>query len=53
MGELQIKGAWTVSSYFKTNNQESFTKDGWFKTGDVSQLMKMDIWKLRIELKTL
>jgi fatty-acyl-CoA synthase len=30
------KGAWTVSSYFKTNNQESFTKDGWFKTGDVS-----------------
>jgi fatty-acyl-CoA synthase len=22
------------SSYFKTNNQESFTKDGWFKTGD-------------------
>ncbi|WP_339706489.1 long-chain fatty acid--CoA ligase [uncultured Kriegella sp.] len=38
MGELQIKGAWTVSSYFKTNNHESFTKDGWFKTGDVSTI---------------
>jgi len=38
MGELQIKGAWTVSSYFKTNNQENFTKDGWFKTGDVSTI---------------
>jgi fatty-acyl-CoA synthase len=38
MGELQIKGAWTVSSYFKTNNQESFTQDGWFKTGDVSTI---------------
>ena len=38
MGELQIKGAWTVSSYFKTNNQESFTADGWFKTGDVSTI---------------
>jgi fatty-acyl-CoA synthase len=24
--------------YFKTNNQESFTKDGWFKTGDVSTI---------------
>ncbi|GAB3217588.1 long-chain fatty acid--CoA ligase [Algoriphagus aestuariicola] len=35
MGELQIKGAWVISSYFKTNNQESFTADGWFKTGDV------------------
>ena len=38
MGELQIKGAWVLSSYFKTNNQESFTKDGWFKTGDVSTI---------------
>jgi fatty-acyl-CoA synthase len=38
MGELQIKGAWTISSYFKTNNSESFTEDGWFKTGDVSTI---------------
>ncbi|MCK0191459.1 long-chain fatty acid--CoA ligase [Arenibacter sp. F20364] len=35
MGELHIKGAWVISSYFKTNNQENFTDDGWFKTGDV------------------
>jgi fatty-acyl-CoA synthase len=38
MGELQIKGAWVISSYFKTNNQDSFTEDGWFKTGDVSTI---------------
>lgn len=38
MGELQIRGAWTVSAYFKTNNHESFTEDGWFKTGDVSTI---------------
>ncbi len=38
IGELQIKGAWTISSYFKTNNSESFTDDGWFKTGDVSTI---------------
>jgi fatty-acyl-CoA synthase len=38
MGELQIKGAWIISSYFKTNNHDSFTEDGWFKTGDVSTI---------------
>src|SRR5665213_171893 len=38
MGELQVKGAWVVSSYFKTNNTENFTEDGWFQTGDVSTI---------------
>lgn len=38
VGELQIKGGWIVSAYFKTNNHESFTEDGWFKTGDVSTI---------------
>ena len=38
MGELQVKGVWTVSSYFKTKTRESFTEDGWFKTGDVSTI---------------
>jgi fatty-acyl-CoA synthase len=37
MGELQIKGL-SISTYFKTNNQENFTDDGWFKTGDVSTI---------------
>jgi fatty-acyl-CoA synthase len=37
MGELQIK-AWVINSYFKTKNQDSFTDDGWFKTGDVSTI---------------
>ena len=38
MGELQVKGVWTVSSYFKTKTTESFTEDDWFKTGDVSTI---------------
>jgi fatty-acyl-CoA synthase len=37
MGELQIKGA-CYQFLFKTNNQENFTDDGWFKTGDVSTI---------------
>jgi fatty-acyl-CoA synthase len=27
-----------IINYFKTNNQENFTADGWFKTGDVSTI---------------
>ena len=38
MGELQVKGAWVIRAYFKTHNQENFTEDGWFKTGDVSTI---------------
>ena len=38
MGELQVKGAWVINSYFKTNNRENFTADGWFRTGDVSTI---------------
>ncbi|WP_424000592.1 long-chain fatty acid--CoA ligase [Maribacter sp. IgM3_T14_3] len=38
MGELQVKGAWVIRSYFKTNSRENFTKDGWFRTGDVSTI---------------
>lgn len=53
MGELQIKGAWTVSSYFKTNNQESFTEDGWFKTGDVSTIDEDGYMEIRDRIKDL
>ncbi|NHF59395.1 long-chain fatty acid--CoA ligase [Flavobacteriaceae bacterium TP-CH-4] len=38
MGELQVRGAWVLRSYFKTLNQENFSEDGWFKTGDVSTI---------------
>ncbi|MEP4882857.1 AMP-binding enzyme, partial [Maribacter dokdonensis] len=31
-------GAWVIKSYFKTNSRDSFTDDGWFKTGDVSTI---------------
>jgi non-ribosomal peptide synthetase component E (peptide arylation enzyme) len=32
--KLEVLG----SCSFKTNNQENFTADGWFKTGDVSTI---------------
>lgn len=38
MGELQVKGAWVINSYFKTNNRDNFTDDDWFRTRDVSTI---------------
>jgi fatty-acyl-CoA synthase len=37
MGELQVRGPWVVRQYFKQDpSPEHFTKDGWFRTGDVA-----------------
>lgn len=35
MGELEVRGPWVASSYFSGEGADRFTKDGWFKTGDV------------------
>ena len=36
MGELEVRGPWVASSYYGgTDGADRFTKDGWFKTGDV------------------
>ncbi|MBI2159578.1 MAG: long-chain fatty acid--CoA ligase [Candidatus Rokubacteria bacterium] len=39
MGELQVRGPWVVGAYY--NNPEAadrFTRDGWFRTGDVATI---------------
>ena len=36
MGELQVRGPWVARAYYKLDGgEDSFTKDGWFRTGDV------------------
>ena len=38
-GELQIRGAWVIDSYYKMeDNSAYFSEDGWFKTGDVATM---------------
>jgi fatty-acyl-CoA synthase len=37
-GEFEVKGAWIISGYYNMNDQDHFTKDGWFKTGDVGTM---------------
>ncbi|MFS8037944.1 long-chain fatty acid--CoA ligase [Xanthobacter sp. AM11] len=35
IGEMLIRGPWIAAAYFKSRSQDSFTADGWFRTGDV------------------
>jgi fatty-acyl-CoA synthase len=36
-GELQVRGQWVASEYYNDErSSESFTEDGWLKTGDVA-----------------
>jgi fatty-acyl-CoA synthase len=40
MGELEVRGPWVAASYYANEGADRFTKDGWFKTGDVVTLDK-------------
>jgi fatty-acyl-CoA synthase len=38
-GELQVRGPWVASAYYNDERSpESFTDDGWLKTGDVATI---------------
>ena len=36
-GELEVRGPWIISSYYKDERSKDSFHDGWFKTGDVDQ----------------
>jgi fatty-acyl-CoA synthase len=38
MGELEVRGPWVASSYMGDEGKDRWSKDGWFKTGDVVTL---------------
>ena len=36
MGELEVRGPWIAASYYNSQGPDDrFTKDGWFRTGDI------------------
>jgi fatty-acyl-CoA synthase len=37
-GELQVRGPWVVSGYYKDERSEDSFQDGWFRTGDVATI---------------
>lgn len=38
MGELQVRGPWIAGAYHDKSIRDSFTDDGWFRTGDVATI---------------
>jgi fatty-acyl-CoA synthase len=38
VGELQLRGPWVTGSYHNDPSPESFTDDGWLRTGDVGTI---------------
>lgn len=36
VGELQVRGPWVAASYHKGEGADSWTPDGWFRTGDMA-----------------
>jgi len=37
-GQLQVRGPWVSSAYFKHDGSDVFTGDGWFDTGDIATI---------------
>jgi fatty-acyl-CoA synthase len=37
-GQLQVRGPWVSSAYFKNEGADAFTDDGWFDTGDIATI---------------
>ena len=50
MGELEVRGPWVAASYHRGRGADSFTADGWFKTGDV---VRIDRARLHPDLRPL
>jgi fatty-acyl-CoA synthase len=38
MGEIQVRGPWITSGYYRLEAPDQFAADGWFKTGDIATI---------------
>jgi fatty-acyl-CoA synthase len=38
VGELQLRGPWITGAYHRDESPDSFTRDGWLRTGDVGHI---------------
>jgi fatty-acyl-CoA synthase len=54
MGELEIRGAYVASAYFRSvEEQDRFTADGWFRTGDIASIDPSGFLEIRDRSKDL
>ncbi len=38
VGEIQVRGPWVTTSYYRGADADKFTADGWLRTGDVADI---------------
>jgi fatty-acyl-CoA synthase len=53
VGEIQVYGPWITGSYHELTAAESFTEDGWLRTGDVASIDSMGFIKITDRTKDL
>jgi fatty-acyl-CoA synthase len=54
MGELEIRGAYVASGYYRSQEeQDRFTEDGWFRTGDIASIDPSGFLEIRDRSKDL
>ena len=52
-GEFEVRGHWIISGYYKMENINSHSNDGWFKTGDVGTMDEYGYMELTDRTKDL
>jgi fatty-acyl-CoA synthase len=52
-GELQVRGPWVAGSYYRLDQPDRWTGDGWFCTGDVATIDAEGYMKITDRLKDL
>jgi fatty-acyl-CoA synthase len=52
-GELQVRGPWVASSYYRLDPGDKWTSDGWLRTGDVATIDSEGYVKLTDRVKDL
>lgn len=54
MGEIEIRGPWIAGAYYKDSaSQDSFSEDGWLRTGDIATIDEKGYVELKDRTKDL
>ena len=53
VGEFEVRGHWIISGYYKMENKNSHSDDGWFRTGDVGTIDELGYMELTDRTKDL
>ena len=53
VGEFEVRGHWIISGYYRMENKNSHSDDGWFRTGDVGTIDELGYMELTDRTKDL